>query len=426
MDVELEILTNGMEGEGIARFDGKVCFVENAIEGEIVLASKEKQGKNFNRYKTVSIIKKSANRIVPKCPYFNDCGGCSMQHISYDKTLEIKRQNIINLLAKTKLNTNVENVIKSPREYNYRNKISMYKTPNNTLGFFQKNSKNIIPINNCELAEKPINKLIKILNNYLLTNIDFALYLKGISIRYIDEIFIINLVLNKKINLDNFEKYLKVNKINYSLYFCINNNSNIPTYPLFFVGGRSEVYACEFDIKYPVYPMSFLQVNSEVKTLLYNEVLNNIKEECFVIDAYAGAGLLSAMISKRAKEVFAVEIDEQANKASQSLCVLNRINDMESILGDCAKVIPNIIKNNDIDTCVLDPARRGVDNGILEAIINGKIAKVIYISCNPATLVRDLKVLCDGGFEIKYIQPFDMFPWTSEVEAMAILERVKD
>ena len=220
------------------------------------------------------------------------------------------------------------------------------------------------------------------------------------------------------------ENYLKLNKINYSLHYCVNNkqNSNLPSYPVYFVGGVEKIILDEFGIKYPIYPMSFLQVNNGVKSKIYTHILSLVDGDSTILDAYSGAGLLSACMAKKSKHVFAVEIDKSANQACVDLCELNKIKNLTAICGDVGAVVPTLVKENKVDIIVLDPARKGVDEETLNSIVSAKPKKVIYLSCNPATLVRDLAILCSRDYKIEFIQPYDMFPQTSEVETLVLLE----
>lgn len=422
--IELDIVSNGMDGEGIARKEGKVFFVDGAIEGEKVHAIITKENKNFCMAKLDLITEKSQFRCKPKCRFFGKCGGCDLQHIAYEKQLEIKKQNVQNLFNKFNLKYEVLNCEKSQLEYGYRNKLTLYLNENNTLCFYKKNSKELTEINNCCLADNKFNYLIKKLNLFFKDNREFSFVLKGISIRQINEYFIINLILTKKINLDNLQNYLKLFKINYALYYCINNkkNSNIPLEPCYFVGGEQKIYLTEFGIKYPVYPLSFLQVNNEMKKKIYSKIIELVKGHKNVLDAYSGAGLLSAILAKNNEQVFAVEINPSAHEASMLLCKTSKIKNVTNICADCAKELPRLINNYNFDCIVLDPARAGVDKNILTAINDAKIKSIVYLSCNPSTLSRDLKILVEGGYIITFAKPYDMFPQTSNVETLVKLE----
>lgn len=424
--IKLQITGNGMDFEGISRYDGKVYFVENAVEGDVLFVTELKNNKNFVKAKIENVEVYSAHRCNPKCKHFEVCGGCNAQHISYDKQLQIKTQNVQNLFDKQKLDVCVLKCKKSEQDYAYRNKLTMYLTKNNNLGFFAKKSKQLVDISRCELVDEKFNFLISKLNLFLKNNKEFSpLVLKGVAIRQINNnLFILNFILNKKINFIKLENYLKLNKINYSIFYCINNNNNLPTSPCYFVGGEQNLNIVENNIKYEIHPLSFLQVNNCVKTQIYNHILSLINDDEYVLDAYSGAGLLSALISKKSKKVFAIEIEESASNACKKLCKTNNINNLVSICGDCGEEVPKILESNFIDTVVLDPARKGADENTLNSIVKAKPKQIIYLSCNPATLTRDLKFLClNGNYQIKFVQPYDMFPNTSEVETLVLLKK---
>lgn len=424
--LHLEIIQNGMNGEGVAKKDGKVFFVPNAVCGDVIQASVVKENKNFNIAQIDSIITPSDDRCTPLCEYYYLCGGCNLQHIKYEKQLAIKTQNIQNLFDKNKLNYIVNECIPSPKIFGYRNKLTLYLNNENKLSFFQKNSNNLTAINKCLLVDEKFNFLISKLNNFFAINKEFnRLVLKSVAIRQINNIFLINLVLNKKIILTKLEQFLRLNKINYSLYYCINQKNNLPTYPSYFVGGIDKVLIGEYDIKYSIEPMTFLQVNNEVKTLIYDKIISRVKGYNNILDAYSGAGLLSAVLAKNCKQVYAIEIDSSANKSCQELCKNNNINNVTSICGDCASEITKLLNTVQIDCIVLDPARKGVDTNSLASIRLAKPKEIIYLSCNPATLTRDLALLCqDDEYKITYAQPFDMFAQTSEVETLVCLTRI--
>lgn len=423
-EMELTIQSNGMDGEGVARYNGKVYFVDGAILGEVVVAREVKSNKNFSRAELVRIVKKSKDRCGPICKYYGICGGCNLQHIKYEEQLNIKRDNIQNLIKKSGLGANVNDVFASEKCFGYRNKVKLFVGNSNELGFNKRNSNEVITINRCELVDENFNKIIEKIGFFIKNNAKFShFYVKCVVIRVIDNVYTITLMLNKRINFDEFEAYLKRNKINYSLSYCLTKENDIPLYPACFVGGISDVMLNEFGIKYPVFPLAFLQVNNYIKNKVYGMIVDGIEKDEIVVDAYSGSGLLSAIIAQKAKWVYAVEIEKSSVDACVELCKRNNISNLTAINGDCAELIPKLLGENYVDTIILDPARRGVDQRTIESIIKNKPRRVIYLSCNPATLVRDLKMVVDGaGYSIRYIQPFDMFPQTSEVEALVELE----
>jgi len=211
---------------------------------------------------------------------------------------------------------------------------------------------------------------------------------------------------------------------NFGLSICLNalNNNVILTNDIKTIYGNSVLNINEFNINYPVSINSFLQVNDDIKNKIYNYVVENIEQNETVIDAYSGTGLLTSIVSKKAKKVFGIEIIKDAVENANNLLKSNNINSCQNICGDCLIELPKLI-NNITDSCtiILDPPRSGCDKKIMEELANSKnINKIIYISCSPQTLARDISYLLEN-YEILSIQPFDMFPQTKHVETVVIL-----
>ena len=215
---------------------------------------------------------------------------------------------------------------------------------------------------------------------------------------------------------ENFEKY--------SLWLNINNKntSEILSDNFKFIGGEKEVKMSSFGIKYSVHPYSFKQVNNEIEKKLYDEILKNIKEDSVIINAYSGAGLLSAILSKNAKKVYGIEINKNATNDANMLKSFNSIANLDNICGDAAKKLPNILKTNKDAVVVLDPPKAGVDKKLIQVLLDSNVQKIIYVACGLTTLCRDLRLLKEG-YDIKFVQPFDMFPNTNNVETLVCLER---
>ena len=195
--------------------------------------------------------------------------------------------------------------------------------------------------------------------------------------------------------------------------------------------GLSEIEMCDFDINYTINNASFLQVNDEIKKLMYQKIFDETKND-IVVDAYSGAGLLSAMIAKQAKQVFGIEIVSQATKLANQLKEKNKISNLTNINGDCSVELPKLLEkfrqeNKQNITIVLDPPRKGCDRKMLDAILFSYPTKIVYMSCDPSTLARDLHILLENKqYIIKYIQPYDMFPQTKHIETIAVLKKTKE
>ena len=434
----INILRLGNNAEGIAIIDEKIAFIPFALPNEIVDVTLTENHKKFNCFKLNKITKASEDRVINICPHYMNCGGCELQHLQYQKSLLFKEQNLASTIQKiAKIMLPINPAIPSLQKYNYRNKCSfpVCKTNNQTIvGYFKKGTKNIINIEQCAIAKNDINECYSIIKNFVIKNnlgydyYDNSGYIKHIVIRSINDILQITLVsksekVPKLIELIN---ELKDSFENFSLFININSvdNGEIFSSEFKLIFGETQIITNEFGINYGISPHSFIQINDHIKKLIYKEVINQIDANSIVVDAYSGSGLLTAIISSKADKVYGIEINKSASLDANKLIKLNNITNVENINGDCAIKLPSLInslKGSKVNV-VLDPARNGCDEKVLNAVCCNGINKLIYISCNPATLARDLIVL-QNYYDIKLIQPYDMFPQTSNLETLVVMER---
>ena len=421
----LQITNLGMNFEGIARDEGKVYFVPFSLPGEKVKVDVVEEKAKFNNCKLLDMVTPSKERVNPFCPYFTKCGGCDMQHMLYSSQLLYKKRHVEETLNKIiGVNLPVLDVVASKNSFYYRNKASF--AVSNNIGMFEMSSHNVLDIKQCYLMHDNVTTAYQITKQFILDSklegFDFKTNkgnIKYIVIRSINNTTLVCLVLRKKIDkLNNLYSLLKEKLENVGLYINYNNSkSQILTANFEHIAGEKTISLHEFDINYSIDIASFMQVNDDVKQKLYSQVLNEVEDKV-VIDAYAGAGLLSAIMAKRAKKVYSVEIVKPATEACKKLIKQNNISNLEAINGDCGKILPTITKNIKNFITVIDPARAGCDENVLQAI--SKSDKIIYISCNPITLAKDLKLLLNN-FNVEKVQPFDMFPQAKHVETMVVL-----
>ena len=427
-DIKLEITNLGMNFEGIARSEGKVFFVPFALPGENVQAEIVDEKAKFNKCKLNKVLTVSKDRVKPFCPYFEKCGGCDLQHLSYAKQLFYKQRHIKETIEKQiDINVELDNVVPSDNVFYYRNKGAF--SVSDKIGMFEASSHKVIDVKQCFLMKDEITSAYQITKKFLedfnMLGYDFNKQkgnVKYIVIRSKADTTLVCLVLKNKIdNLDILYNRLKQKLKNVGLYLNYNNlkNSDILTNNFEHILGEKTIRIDEFGVSYNIDMASFMQVNDAVKHKLYNAILQEVDNK-IVIDAYAGAGLLSAILSQKAKKVYSVEIVKEATKLAEQLKRTNNIKNMEVINGDCSEVLPKITRTLNEFIAVIDPARAGCDNKVLTAISNAD--KILYVSCNPITLARDLKTLLNTH-EIVKITPFDMFPQAKHVEALVILKK---
>ena len=385
-------------GRGIAYVGDKVTFIPNTIPGDRVAITITKESKKYNIAKVDKYLKLSSMRVKPKCPYFDICGGCTLQNISYEDTINYKYNKVKNLFKKNKIDIN-PTIIKNPSPFNYRNKISL-KVIDKKIGFYEESTHNIVEINECIIASDAINKTIPLISEFNIIN-------GSITIRCNknDEILII-LESNDKLNIDI--NYLK-SKI--KLVGIVINNETFYGDNFLIENINDYFYKISYD--------SFFQVNPYVASILFNEVSKRINEEDTVLDLYCGVGTLS-LNAYRAKEVIGVEIVENAILNAIFNARINKIDNVKFILNDSTKVVSKL--NKKFSKVIVDPPRSGLTKTIIENILKVNPEEVIYVSCDPATLVRDILLFIDK-YRISEAIIFDMFSYTYHVETMIVLKR---
>ena len=389
-------------GRGIAHINNKVVFIENALPEEVVEIKIINDKKSFSEAKVVKYLKLSKNRIESKCPYFEVCGGCNLLHLSYENTLTFKQNKIKNLLKKYKINYDKElEIVKNDNPFYYRNKVSL-KIENGHLGYYEENTHKLLEIKECMMAKHSINEVIK---NYQLLNLKDA----KLTIRsnYNDEILIIIETKNKEYNIELAKLKEKV-----KLVGIIYNNITIYGENFFYERINGKLFKVSFD--------SFFQVNECITSELFDLIKNNIDKDSIALDLYSGVGTLGIIAASKSKEVYSMEIIKNAVLNGITNAKLNQVNNIKFMLGDVSKTIDKI--NFNFDTLIVDPPRKGLDKKTKEFILKHIPSKIIYISCDPNTLMRDLKEL-SNVYEINDFKIMDMFSYTYHVESFCVLKK---
>lgn len=429
----------GSNGEGIASFNGKIIFVPFALTGEKVKVHIIKDKKNYYIAKVVEFYSQSPNRVSAPCPYFQKCGGCNIQHLNYSNQLELKKNIVKNSLEKfAKLSLNVNEVVASDKQYRYRNKLAFpvqFQDDKLKIGMFREFSHTIIEIDDCLLQSEKVKTILHSFKEYMIEN-NISAYnettnlgdIKHIVLRENDNAFLLTVVVSNE-DFNNFQPLINKFKKNFSEFGIIKNvnklnnnvilgNKNIHIY------GTQELKYNEFGITYYVNNQSFLQVNNYIKTEIYKKIIELVGDCELVIDAYSGTGLLSSILAKHSKQVIGIEIVKEATKNANELKKINNLTNLTNINGDCALVLPELAKKISCDfVVVIDPPRKGIDKIVLDALINSKPQKIIYLSCNPDTLARDLSIL-KQEYHIDYVQPYDMFPQTANIETLVCMTKL--
>ena len=440
----VDIIDNGYEGEGIAKIDNFTIFIPGAIKGEKVKVVIVKVTSSFAYGKILEILEKSPDRVEDiDCSTYKRCGGCNLRHINYNKTLELKKNTVQNLVNKSLKNkVEVKDTIGMKNPFNYRNKarypVGLDKQGNPVIGVFANRTHEVIQIQECMIQNKQSETIAKYICEFAKEN-NISVYneetRKGL-LRHIvikvgvktNEIMCV-LVLNGR-EINNESKLVKeltqkfpniktiVKNINMQNTNVILGKENINIY------GDGYIYDKLGDYTFKISPLSFYQINPIQTEKLYNLALEKaeLTGKEILFDLYCGIGTIGIFMANKAKEVYGIEIVEQAIEDAKENCKINNINNAKYYAGDTEKLLTDLLETQNIipDVVVVDPPRKGLDRTTIENIKNIKAKKVIYISCNPATLVRDLSYLEDK-YEIKEIQPVDMFPFSHHVENISVL-----
>ena len=447
----VDIIDQGYEGEGIAKIEGYTIFIPGAIKEEKCKILILKTTKSHAFGKVLEIIKSSKDRVETECSTYQKCGGCSLRHMNYESTLNLKREIVQNLVDKTLENKlEVKPTIGMKEPYHYRNKaqypIGYDKQGNITTGVFANRTHDIIPMHECKIQHPVSEYMAKSVVRFLQEN-KISAYQEETSqgiFRHVvikigkktKEVMCVFVVNQKEIPkerelvdylLKNFAKEypeyeLKtiVKNINTKNTNVILGNQNIVLY------GEGYIYDKLGEYTFKISPMSFYQVNPVQTEILYNEAIKgaNIQKEDIVLDLYCGIGTIGIYASAFAKQVYGIEIIEQAIEDAKENAKENHIENIEFICGDVEQALADLLDNKKVQPNVIlvDPPRRGLDNTTIQNILKVQPQKVVYISCNPATMVRDLKQL-EEKYEMKGIQPVDMFPFTSHVECICVMSK---
>lgn len=445
MDYVMTIDNMGYEGEGVGKIDNFTVFVAGAIIGEKVKIKIVKVSKSYAFGKLLEIIEPSSSRIEPVCSIYKNCGGCNLQHIDYEGQLDFKTNRVMQVVNRI---GKLEDVIIHPTlgmdsPYNYRNKVQLPVSNKNgqvDIGFYAARSHDIINNETCHIQDKAADIVVKLTRQWI-KDCNIQSYneethqgiLRHIMIRKgfkTGEVMVV-LVTNGKA-LPHKEEFIAVmTKKIQGLVSIVQNINNEKTNVILgarcvTLWGKDAITDYIGEFKFEVSPLSFFQVNSAQTEVLYGKALEyaNLSGGEVVLDAYCGTGTISLFLSQKAKKVYGVEIVPEAIENAKINASENKVDNAEFIVGQAEVVIPNLISKGVIaDVVVVDPPRKGCEKILLEAIASMGPKTIVYVSCDPGTLARDLGILDELGYRTLEIQPVDMFPQTAHVECVVGLCR---
>ena len=472
---QLEITDMGVDGEGIGTYEGMTFFVKDALIGDVIMARALKLKKNYGYARPEEILIPSPHRVEPACPLHRRCGGCQIQALSYEKQLEFKEQKVRNNLiriggfAAEEVDTKMLPVVGMEQPYRYRNKaqfpVGTDKEGNVVVGFYAARTHSIIPVEDCLLGVEENQPILEQVKEWM-KECKVPAYdettgkglLRHVLIRYgfttkeIMVCLIINgdvlpkeqeLVARLKDLAGMTSISININKKNTNVILgdttrCIWGQKDITDYIHLrktgenLVGQSEEFALTDTAVAYRISPQSFYQVNPIQTEKLYSTALEyaGLTGEEYVWDLYCGIGTISLFLAQKAKQVYGVEIVPQAIEDAKNNAALNGIKNAKFFVGKAEEVLPEFyesIRGGEDeamlhpDVIVVDPPRKGCDEACLSTMLKMQPKRMVYVSCDSATLARDLRILCDGGYELTKVRAFDQFAHTMHVETVALL-----
>ena len=444
---EIEITGMTHDGMGVGRVDGMAVFVQRAIEGEKVVAKIIKVTKNYAVARIEEWITTSPERTEPFCPVYKRCGGCSLQHMSYNMQLKFKHRVVTDNLERIGgfWGIQVSPVIGMDNPMNYRNKAQYPVGMGDNgpvAGFYARRSHIIIDSERCgiqhpasEKVKNTVLEAVKELKIPVYNEITGEGILRHIVTRVsysTGDVMVILVVTDEKV--PGLKKIIQkiTREIPEVISIVLNINKRRDNVIL---GDKVRtVYGSDTlvdrlgHLKFHISPLSFYQVNPVQTVKLYNKAVEfaGLTGNETVFDLYCGIGTISLFLAEKAKEVIGVEVVPEAVEAATKNAVLNNISNARFYCGEAEKVVPELYNEGiRADVVVVDPPRKGCDEALLQTVVKMQPERIVYVSCNPSTLARDLKYLAANGYNLDKVQPVDLFPWTEHVECVVLMSRVE-
>lgn len=384
-------------GRGICYTNNKITFVENALPTEIVKIEITYENKKYREAIVKEYIKKSKLRRGEECPYFKECGGCKLLNVSYEETINFKKEKLQSIFKKyVKYNNNID-VISMDKNYGYRNKITL-KVANGKYGYYESKTHNLVEIKNCLMAEEAIQQFFKDIKLLGIKNGEVIL-----RTNYNNELLIVIKSIEKvNIKLEELKRKHKIAGI-------VINNKIYDGDNVFVEIINNNIFQVSYD--------SFFQVNREGCRKLFELVDNEVEKNDIILDLYCGVGTLGINSHRKIKKIYGIEIVKNAILNAIKNAKMNKVENAFYMLGDVGKCLDQV--KDEIKTVIVDPPRTGLDKQTKEILIKRKIKKIIYVSCDPMTLVRDINDL--NTYRIEKVVGLDMFPYSYHVECVCIL-----
>lgn len=440
----LAIQSLGTSGEGVGKVETFTVFVRGALPGEEVRVEIEEVKKSYASGRLLHVVRKSADRVKTICPIYEDCGGCQLQHLDYMAQLKMKRQQVIDAITRIgKMpDAYVEPTIGAVSPWNYRNKMQFpvgLEKGRTVIGCFVRGSHRIIDTKDCHIQKQGNNAIVNAVRD-IAAQLHIPVYdedrhtgvLRHVVGRVgLGEELMVCLVTATQ-HLPRERECIKL--LRAKLPKLVSVQQNIQTYHNNVIMGRETkllwgkptILDRIGRLKFHISPRSFFQVNTEQAEVLYRKALEfaNLRGGETVIDAYCGTGTISLFLAQKAAKVYGIEIVKPAIEDAKRNARDNHVKNAEFLVGDATRVMPQLYRQGvRPDVIVVDPPRAGCTPLVLKTFTEMKPERIVYVSCNPASLARDLAILAPFGYYPQKIQPVDMFPQTSHVETICLMSR---
>lgn len=449
--VTLTIEDMGTNGEGVGKVDGFTLFVNNAVIGDIIEAKIIKLKKHYGYARLEKILEPGKDRVIPRCPVASKCGGCSLQHLSYEKQLEWKFQKVKNCLERIGglegIEEKMEPIYGMEEPYYYRNKaqfpVGTNKEGKLVTGFYAGRTHSIIENTHCYIQAEINERILNVVMDYCKKNHISSYNEKTHTgvLRHIltrvgfqtGEIMVCLIINGSKKDMKNLQQLVDaLTEISGMTSITLNVNkektNRILGDKILPVWGQTYITDYIGNVKYQISPLSFYQVNPRQTEVLYGKALEyaGLTGEETVWDLYCGIGTISLFLAQKAKKVYGVEIVPQAIDDARQNAKINGFDNVEFFVGKAEEVLPREYKKHGTyaDVIVVDPPRKGCDQTLLDTIVTMAPKKVVYVSCDPATLARDVKILGEQGYEVDKVSVVDQFGHSTHVESVCCLSRV--
>ncbi|AFM40253.1 23S rRNA (uracil-5-)-methyltransferase RumA [Desulfosporosinus acidiphilus SJ4] len=442
--INLECLRLSSDGMAVGYYEGKATFVPGLLPGEIGQVQIVETKKNWQRGKLLRIIKESEDRTDPPCSVFPVCGGCQLQHLKYEQTLAWKRQWVTDALARIgKIqmdNVTIHPTIGMDHPWRYRNKARLHWGGPGNIGYYQEKSKATVRFSDCLLISERMNRWIEEAERLLskqdekflsrLTSLTFRENSQGEGMLILDSLESVSLrdtflPAEQRAGAwsepDEDGKKSGLNETGSGIRWVWGiNGLGKPVC----IAGQGDFTESVLGAEFKISPLAFLQVNPAQTRRLYQTVLAwaELSDKKVVWDLYCGIGTITLALAAKAKKVWGIEENAYAVEDAKENAKHNQIDNVEFITGKVEDTFRQITDQPDI--VVLDPPRAGAHKSVLERLLELKPKQIIYVSCDPGTLARDLGILQSGGYQVAEVQPVDMFPWTVHTEVIILLQRL--